>query len=43
MAKLKKDRMYRSGKKRGVAAMHKAARETHHATHMKVGRKSKKR
>lgn len=42
MPKLKKDRMYRHGKKRGIAAMHKAARETHHASHMKVGRKKKR-
>ena len=39
MAKLKKDRMYRHGKKRGIAAMHKSAMETHHRSHSKMGRK----
>jgi hypothetical protein len=41
MPKLKKDRMYRSGKKRGIAAMHKAAKETHHRSVTK-GHKKKR-
>lgn len=41
MPKLKKDRMYRGGKKRGLAKMHRAALETH--SRSKSGRKAKKR
>ena len=40
MPKLKKDRMYRHGKKRGIAAMHRSALETHHKS--KGGRKKKR-